>query len=40
MTRKQFLHLIDAIIDGQVERVVLAHQDRWARFGYQLLVHL
>ncbi len=40
VTRKQFLHLVDAIIDGQVERVVLAHQDRLARLGYQLLVHL
>jgi putative resolvase len=38
--REQFLRLVDSIIDGQVERVVLAHQDRLARFGYQLLVHL
>jgi predicted site-specific integrase-resolvase len=38
--RKQFLSLIDAILEGQVERVVLAHQDRLARCGYQLLVHL
>jgi putative resolvase len=38
--RKQFLSLIDAIVEGQVERVILAHQDRLARFGYQLLVHL
>ena len=38
--RKQFLRLVDSIIDGQVERVVLTHQDRLARFGYQLLVHL
>jgi putative resolvase len=38
--RKAFLALVDAILDGQVERVVLAHQDRLARFGYQLLVHL
>jgi predicted site-specific integrase-resolvase len=38
--RKAFLSLIDAILEGQVERVVLAHQDRLARFGYQLLVHL
>ena len=38
--RKQFLRLVDAIIDRQVERVVLAHHDRLARFGYQLLVHL
>jgi putative resolvase len=39
-TRKEFLRLVDAILDGQVERVVLAHQDRLARFGYQLLIHL
>src|SRR3989441_409074 len=38
--RKQFVSLIDAILEGQVERVVLAHQDRLARFGYHLLVHL
>ena len=38
--RKHFLRLVDAILDGQVERVVLAHQDRLARFGYQLLAHL
>ena len=38
--RKQFLRLVDSIIDGQVARVVLAHQDRLARFGYKLLVHL
>jgi putative resolvase len=38
--RKQFLRLVDAIIDRQVERVVLAHQDRLARFGYQSLFHL
>ena len=38
--RKQFLRLVDAIIDGQVERVVLAHQDRLVRFGYTVLVHL
>jgi predicted site-specific integrase-resolvase len=38
--RKHFLRLVDAILDGQVERVVLAHQDRLARFAYSLLVHL
>jgi predicted site-specific integrase-resolvase len=31
---------VDAIIDGQIERVILAHQDRLARFGYKLLAHL
>jgi putative resolvase len=38
--RKQFLQLVDALLEGQGERIVLAHQDRLARFGYQLLVHL
>lgn len=38
--RKQFLSLVDAMLEGQVERVVLTHQDRLARFGYPLLVHL
>src|SRR2546421_9795368 len=38
--RKHFVALVDAIIEGQIERVVLAHQDRLARFGYKLLAHL
>jgi putative resolvase len=38
--RKQFLKLVDAILAGEVVCVVLAHQDRLARFGYKLLVHL
>lgn len=38
--RKHFLRLVDAILEGSVERVVLAHQDRLARFAYGLLVHL
>jgi putative resolvase len=38
--RKHFLRLVDQILAGEVERVVLAHQDRLARFAYSLLVHL
>lgn len=38
--RKYFLRLVDAILEGSVERVVLAHQDRLARFAYSLFVHL
>jgi putative resolvase len=37
--RKHFLRLVDAIVEGSVERFVLAHQDRLARFAYGLLVH-
>jgi putative resolvase len=32
--------LVDQILAGEVERLVLAHQDRLARFAYSLLVHL
>ena len=38
--RKHFLRLVDAMLTGEVERIVLAHQDRLARFAYSLLVHL
>ena len=38
--RKRFLKVVDAILAGEVERVVIAHQDRLARFGFALLKHL
>ena len=38
--RTQFLRLVDRIVSGEVERVVLAHQDRLVRCGYKLLAHL
>lgn len=38
--RKQFLRLVDAIIAGEVAVLLIAHKDRLARFGYNLLVHL
>ena len=38
--RKQFLRLVDAILAGESELVVLADQDRLAHFGYAMLVHL
>jgi putative resolvase len=38
--RKQFLRLVDQILLGEVEGVIVAHQDRLARFGYSLLIHL
>src|SRR5712691_11812290 len=37
---KQFLKLVDAIGAGEIACVVLAHQDRLARFGYTLLAHV
>lgn len=38
--RPKFLALIDAVIDNQVESLVIAHKDRLARFGLDLLTHL
>lgn len=38
--RPKFLRLIDDIVNGQVEVLVLAHKDRLARFGFDLIAHL
>ncbi len=38
--RKKFTALVDAIIRGEVSHLVIAHKDRLARFGYDLIVHL
>jgi len=38
--RPKFLAIISDITTGKVERVVVAHKDRLARFGIDLLVHL
>jgi putative resolvase len=38
--RTRFLRLVDAIVAGEVARLLIAHQDRLARFGFALLKHL
>ena len=38
--RKQFLTLVDRISDGEVSQLILAHKDRLARFGFDLLEHM
>ncbi|MCL0034931.1 IS607 family transposase [Dehalococcoidia bacterium] len=38
--RPRFTYLIDAIIAGNVETLVIAHQDRLCRFGFELIEHL
>jgi len=38
--RKRFLKLIDRIVGGEVSTLVLAHEDRLARFGFDLMEHL
>lgn len=38
--RPMFLKLVDRIVAGEVSHVILAHKDRLARFGFDLLAHL
>ena len=38
--RPAFLKLIDRIVAGDVSKLVIAHKDRLARFGFDLLSHL
>lgn len=38
--RPKFLELMDRIEDGQVEHLLVAHQDRLARFGFDYLNHV
>ncbi|EFQ47682.1 IS607 family transposase [Lactobacillus iners] len=38
--RKQFLKMLDLIIEGKVERVVITHQDRLSRVGFELFEYL
>src|SRR5215471_6822967 len=38
--RKRFLALVDAIVAEEVKCLLIAHQDRLARFGFALLKHL
>ena len=38
--RKKFLALVDRIIAGDVGMLVIAHQDRLARFGFSFIEHL
>lgn len=38
--RRKFLEIVDAIVAGRVERLVIAHKDRLTRFGFDLVTHL
>lgn len=38
--RPKFTLIIDAIISDEVETLVIAHKDRLARFGFDLIAHL
>jgi putative resolvase len=38
--RKKFLSLIESILEGETTQIVIAHKDRLARFGYDLIAYL
>ena len=38
--RTQFLKMLDLIVDGKVERVVITHKDRLSRVAFDMLEHL
>jgi len=38
--RPKFLALVDSIISKEISMLILAHKDRLARFGFDLLKHL
>src|SRR3954471_5334123 len=40
LRRKKFLALMDAVDRGEIAMLVVAHQDRLARFGFDLVEHL
>ncbi len=40
LTRRKFLSVMDAIERGEIATLVIAHQDRLARFGFDYLDHV
>jgi putative resolvase len=38
--RPKFSDLVDRIVRSELSTLVIAHKDRLARFGYELLAHL
>ena len=38
--RKQFFEMLDDVIEGKVERVVISYKDRLSRVGFDLFYHL
>jgi predicted site-specific integrase-resolvase len=38
--RPKLLAIVADLVDGRIERLVIAHKDRLARFGFDLLTHL
>ena len=38
--RTHFLRILDGIIHGRIERLIVAHRDRLCRFGFEIIEHL
>ena len=38
--RRHFLRILDAVVLGRVERLIVAHRDRLCRFGFEMVEHL
>lgn len=38
--RKQFFKMLDLVLEGKVERVIITHQDRLSRVGFELFEYL
>jgi putative resolvase len=38
--RPKLLAIVDGLVDRRIEKLVIAHKDRLARFGFDLLTHL
>ena len=38
--RKHFLHLVERIQRGEVQKLLIAHKDRLMRFGFDLFAHI
>lgn len=40
LTKKGLIKIIELGIEGKIEELVIAHKDRLARFGYELIEHI
>lgn len=38
--RKRFIGLLESMLRGEVEKIIVAHKDRLMRFGFDLFAHL
>lgn len=39
-SRKKFMQIITGVINGDIEKLIIAHKDRLARFGFELIENI